>query len=107
MQIRPRLTPSLFVLLACACSFDGTGIDTDGQGASSTSGQATDVLTESTDPTAEPTTIDPTSDPTTTDGPTTMSSGVCGDEMVDPGEECDNGAANANTQSCKADCTNN
>ncbi|MCB9704138.1 MAG: DUF4215 domain-containing protein [Myxococcales bacterium] len=32
--------------------------------------------------------------------------GVCGDGNVDAGEECDEGAANSNTGTCKADCTN-
>jgi hypothetical protein len=31
----------------------------------------------------------------------------CGDGDAGPGEECDDGADNADTNSCKADCTNN
>ena len=110
MQICPRLPPSILVLLACACSFDGTGLATVGQGASSTSGVETGALTEPPgSSTVEPTTQGPATEPTTepTTGPTTGSPGMCGDGVPDMGEQCDNGQANGDDAACKANCTNN
>ena len=64
-----------------------------------TSGASTDPSAGSTvDPTSDPgDTSDPT-DPTGPTGPT----GACGDGVLDPGEDCDDGAESA---TCDADCT--
>jgi cysteine-rich repeat protein len=87
------------------------------QGPTTVSSEATDSTTTNavTDATSDPTTTtDPTltttTDPTlTTTDPSTTTDvpGVCGDGMVDPGEECDTGAMNADDQPCTLECKTN
>ena len=111
-------------LMASGCGDDGlegtsTGSSSDG-GTMTTSGQP---VTTGTDTTDAPTTVTPTTgeppttttvDPTTGEPPSTTtemttdpSTGVapsCGDGQVDGGEECDDGAANADDAACTLGC---
>jgi cysteine-rich repeat protein len=111
---------SVLVLLAGACSFDSTGLDSAAPNGASTSDGSTSGMDSSTS--GSPTTVDP---PTTSEGSGSATSGMttdfttgsttnttdppasCGDGKLDNGEECDNGDANGPGQSCKGDCTDN
>ncbi|MCY1054028.1 DUF4215 domain-containing protein [Nannocystis sp. SCPEA4] len=92
MFLRRPLAPWILVLLLDACAFDGSGL---GEGEpASTSGMHTG--------TTEPA----TSTPTTSDVSISSTVGpVCGDGVVDPGEECDDGPDNADTAACTSHCT--
>ena len=119
---------STFAFALTACTFETGGLGTDGgtgssgttavdttsATTSSTSTAATETGTGSATGTTTTATTEPTTGvsatattSTTTDGTTTIGPPSCGDGMIDPGEECDNGAMNGNDQVCKADCTNN
>ncbi len=91
------------VFSSTATPSDSTdGEDTDG----STDG-STDGMTSTPSSTADPTDASMTSDPTDADGTDTDAPPPgCGNAIVDPGEDCDLGDANADTGPCKTDCTN-
>jgi len=74
-----------------------------GGGGGSEEGSGTEGTTVGQDTTGSPSTTDtPTTDPTTGPGPA-----ECGNGVPEEGEECDNGADNADDKACKADCTAN
>jgi cysteine-rich repeat protein len=88
-------TSTTTVTTTTTVSPTGETTDSSGSGGSnptSTTG-TTDPTTSTTDPTATGTT-------TSTTGPDP----VCGDGAVDPGEECDDGPANADDAACTAGC---
>ena len=72
-----------------------------------TSTTAAATTTSGGSSTDAPTTATTTDDPDTTTPDTTTTGVVCGDGNVDPGEQCDDGPANADDHSCTADCTTN
>ncbi|MFZ6179617.1 DUF4215 domain-containing protein [Nannocystis pusilla] len=93
MSLRRPIAPWILVLLLEACVFDGSGLG-DQDEAASASGMTTG--------TSEPA----TSTPTTSDASTASTVGpACGDGVVDPGEECDDGPDNADTATCTSRCT--
>ncbi|MDC0669217.1 DUF4215 domain-containing protein [Nannocystis radixulma] len=117
MKISPLVAGSLAGLLSVACAdLPATGTDSAGS-SSSTSAETTDssstaAPTSGSEPTTvvDPTTVTSISTSDATTGsvePTTGSGFVCGDGIVDPGEECDDGPDNADTGSCTVDCAHN
>ncbi|HRI07536.1 MAG TPA: DUF4215 domain-containing protein [Nannocystaceae bacterium] len=100
-----RLVPfSLATLLACQGDLIADPSATDADTGTNTG--ATASIT--TDPTTGSTTTGSTGEPSTTEssGDTTRGGPdpVCGDDMLDPGEECDNGTENGDDQACTAGC---
>lgn len=114
-----RQLPLLFLCAGLMACFNdpGTGSPTsateststssisgDGDTASAsdtTSTGSTDDDTSSTTDDATSTTGAPTS---TTDEPTSTTGGICGNGVLDPGEECDDGPANADDALCSTNC---
>ncbi len=99
------------LLAAAAGPLAGCFVDPGNTGTAafqSTGDAATEASTDAaTEPTVTTTSFTPTTTAPTTDPDT--DGGVCGDAALDPGEDCDNGAANngQNGSMCKADCTLN
>lgn len=128
MKVTQTSTALLFLFACVGCTEDGKGQKTDTDTGSETlsteSSTMSDTegpmtMTESTtDPTTEsptdPTTTDPMTDPTdpTTDPDTmttmdTESDTVapdCGNDIIEEGEECDEGGNNSDVADCTADC---
>jgi cysteine-rich repeat protein len=82
---------------------------TDGSATGSSTGSVTTTGVTTTDPTI--TTTGSTTDPSSTTDATASSSSTsttggpaCGDGVIDPGETCDDGAANADDGACTAAC---
>jgi cysteine-rich repeat protein len=113
----------LVTVLAFGCGDEdgslagGGGGGSDGDGA--TEGETTDGATDgaTTSDTAPETTSTSTGDDTTTSADDTTSTtdsttssddqtGTCGDGVVDAGEECDEGPANADDGACTSECKN-
>jgi len=93
----PRDNPELGSPLTTGDS-SGTGSPTSGPGGSGetpTTGSSTETSTTGT---ATGTTTDATSSTTAELGP------VCGDDLVDPGEQCDDGVANSDNAYCTKVC---
>ena len=93
---------------ACkASNTDATTSSTSGatttSGAASTSG-ATSEATTTNDTTANDTSTG-TSEGTTATATSTTGGAVCGDGVVEPGEQCDDGAGNGDDRACKLDCS--
>ncbi len=118
---RSRLLFPLALTTLLACQGDiiadpETDTDTGPGTTASTTGASTAEPTSTstgstTDPTTNPTTdptTNPTMDPTTTASTGENTTGtpdpVCGDDVQDVGEECDNGAQNGDDQACTAGC---
>ena len=105
-----RLTTRPTLLLAAgllACTFNASGLDSEGPPTSSGSGTGSS--------TGEPTTTTTSTDATTTTGTTTTTTdattasstsgpGVCGDGVLDPVEECDNAENNGKDGVCTDMC---
>ncbi len=91
-------------LLAGACSDDG-GVNTAPMNTTvdtmTSSGSGVETDSPTSDPTEDPTN-DPTDDPT--NDPTEDIPDTCGNGVVDDGEECDNGAENADNAACTSAC---
>ncbi len=114
MTIRPSLSPSsslslvtlaLSSLALGACLSPGVQPTTDSETSTGTeSTSTTDAETDSVTPTTE---TESTTSGTTETTDTTTSAGVCGDGNVDGGEECDDGAGNADDAACTSECLNN
>ncbi|WP_293256783.1 DUF4215 domain-containing protein [Nannocystis sp.] len=116
---RSRLLFPLALTTLLACQGDiiadpetdtDTGISTTASTASTAEPTSTSTAS-TTDPTTNPTTdptTNPTMDPTTTASTGENTTGtpdpVCGDDVQDVGEECDNGAQNGDDQACTAAC---
>ena len=97
--------------LACAvpCVDDGF-LTMQHDGSCDTKGTTTGTTTATTTGMTTGTTGGTTGTTTATTGTTTATTGTtggqaCGDGVVDPGEECDDGAGNGDSKSCKIDCT--
>ena len=84
-----------------ASTMTTTTSPTTGDTTDNTSSSGGSNPTSTTDPTDPTTTTDPTMTTTST---TTGPNPVCGDGAVDPGEECDDGPANADDAACTAAC---
>ena len=92
--MRLNLLVAAAALSLTRCTFDATGLSAESSGVpSTTSGdESTGQVTTTT---LEPTTGDPT----------TETSADCGNKILDPGEECDNGGFNGKSGSiCKEGC---
>ncbi len=99
--MRLHLLMAVTALSLTRCSFDATGLNTEGSGvATTTAGETTTSDATTNEPTT--TTSSPTS---TTDEPP----GDCGNSQLDGDEECDNGELNNGMSGsvCKGDCTLN
>ncbi len=86
----------------------GTATDTSGETGTTTTG-ATDSTdgTDSTDSTVGTNTTTGTTDTGETDTDTSSTTGpmgVCGDGVIDPEEECDDGPGNGDNATCHTDC---
>jgi cysteine-rich repeat protein len=104
----------LLLLAPLACSFDATGLgeaDASSSSADASSTTAATAETSTTDLTTDPSTattepVDPTTD--ASEGDTTPPPPpACGDGVVDAGEDCDDGRANAPDAPCTPDCRDN
>ncbi|MBL9104404.1 MAG: DUF4215 domain-containing protein [Myxococcales bacterium] len=104
------VSTGLFIvpLLLAACSDDappstetGSSSTSTGDGTSTTAPTSTEPPTSSSSSTTDESTSSSTTDPTTGPPPP-----VCGDGNVDAedGEECDDGAANADDAACTSEC---
>ncbi|MBK7827081.1 hypothetical protein [Nannocystis sp.] len=116
---QPRLIFSLTLATLLACTGgpiadpSGTDATTDADTGTTSSVPTTGSMTGST---TDSTTGSMTDSPTGSTGDSASSTGdtttgapdpACGDDNQDPGEECDNGAGNADDQACTAGCTVN
>ena len=115
-----QLSPILLCISLAACFNDpGAGASsptsaTESTSTSGTSGLSSDGDTATTsdgDPTSTSSTADAmgsttTGDPTSTSDsdPSSTTGSVCGDGVLDPGEECDDGPANADDAPCSSEC---
>jgi len=95
---------SLTLLLLAACTGDSVATVTEGETSSTTDVDPTTTTTGVATTTTGATTTSPTTHESTTGDPTTAADPVCGDGNVDPGEECDDGASNADDAACTSAC---
>ncbi|MBK6919995.1 MAG: DUF4215 domain-containing protein [Deltaproteobacteria bacterium] len=84
---------------------DGSGSDSSGGGSDGTVSNTGNVSITTSDVTTDTAGTSGGDDSSDSDTDTGVPPG-CGDGVVDPGEECDLGPANADYGPCKSDCTN-
>jgi len=108
-SLRLATLAALFSLAGCTGDTVGTATETTGSEtdtSSSTGSQTTTTAGTSTTAATTSTGTTGTTDETTSTSSTTSGGPVCGDGMVDAGEECDNGADNADDAGCTSECKN-
>lgn len=114
-----RLAPHLLLCGLAACFSDpgagsptsatestgGSAFSSDGDTVATTgSTSSPDPSTSTSSSTGDDATSTTTEDTTSTTEPNSTTGGVCGDGIVDPGEECDDGPANADDAPCSSAC---
>lgn len=119
LQLKTFSLLSLSLLVVSCTDVPATSSDTNISSSSSTTETptSTSTTTEEVPTTGVPTTDTPTSttstttstsDPTTSTSSTSTTGGpVCGDDLREEDEECDEGELNADDWNCMADCTIN
>ncbi len=105
MAFRAR-SPRPLVLSLATLSFACTPVDSGDEAADETT-KGDEVGTTDTDTTSDTGSTDTTESTDTTDTTdTTTGEPGCGDGIVQPGEECDNGMNNADDSECTSECMN-
>jgi cysteine-rich repeat protein len=101
---RIGLSVPLLGMLCAACGGGSTGTTGSGGAAASSGSETTSSASASGGGGAGSTTTSATTTTGTTSGGTGGAAAMCGDGKQDPGEDCDDGAKNADTGDCTTAC---